>query len=126
MRRIVTARSAAPMPLPAVTWSTDTVNGVSLPARSDGTIGQKSSSSRRSASQGMHTNPRAQRSMKFTASGVTQHAAMVRSPSFSRSSSSTTSTISPRRMRLRASSMVASGMVSPGSSFSDGFSGGAA
>ena len=37
--------------------------------------------------------------MKLTASGVTHSAAIVRSPSFSRSSSSTTSTISPRRMR---------------------------
>ena len=108
--RIVSARSAAPMPLPAVTWSIDTVNAVSQPARSDGTIGQKSSSSRRSDTHGMHTRPRAHRSMKLIASGVTQLAAIVRSPSFSRSSSSTTSTISPRRMRFRASSIVASAM----------------
>ena len=54
---------------------------------------------------GMQTRPRAQRIMKLIASGVTHSAASVRSPSFSRSSSSTTSTISPRRMRRSASSM---------------------
>ncbi len=68
MRRIVVARSAAPMPLPAVTWSIDTVNGVSLPARSDGTIGHMSSSSSRFESHGMHTSPRAHRNMKLIAS----------------------------------------------------------
>ena len=61
----------------------------------------------------MHTSPRPQRSMKLTASAVTQLAAIVRSPSFSRSSSSTTRTISPRRIRLSASSIVASAMVAP-------------
>ena len=89
------------------TWSIDTVNAVSLPATSGATIGPMSSSSSRRMSHGMHTRPRAQRSMKFTDSGVTQLAAIVRSPSFSRSSSSTTSTISPRRMRFSASSTVA-------------------
>ena len=57
---------------------------------------------------GMQTRPRAQRIMKLIASGVTHSAASVRSPSFSRSSSSTTSTISPRRMRRSASSMEVS------------------
>ena len=100
------ARSAAPMPLPAV----DVVDrhrerrcrcrrGRAAPsARCRARRGDR-------ASHGMHTSPRAQRSMKLTASGVTQLAAIVRSPSFSRSSSSTTRTISPRRMRFRASSM---------------------
>jgi hypothetical protein len=41
----------------------------------------------------------------LSASPVTQSAAIWRSPSFSRSSSSTTSTISPRRIRRSASSM---------------------
>src|SRR5437764_10853615 len=43
--------------------------------------------------------------MKLIAAGVTHSAASVRSPSFSRSSSSTTSTISPRRIRRNASSI---------------------
>src|SRR5436190_4502718 len=108
--RMVRARSAAPMPLPTLTWSIDTVNAVSQPARSDGTIGHMSSVSSRSAPHGMQSRPRHHRNMKFTASGVTQLAAIVRSPSFSRSSSSTTRTISPRRIRLIASSTVDSDM----------------
>src|SRR5262245_16097742 len=47
--------------------------------------------------------------MKLIASGVTFSAAIVRSPSFSRSSSSTTMTISPRPMASTASSMRAKG-----------------
>src|SRR5215211_512712 len=47
--------------------------------------------------------------MKLMASGVMRCAAMVRSPSFSRSSSSTTMIISPVRMALIASSMGAKG-----------------
>ena len=43
--------------------------------------------------------------MKLTASGVTQSAAITKSPSFSRSASSTTITISPRRIAAIASSM---------------------
>src|SRR5262245_46424567 len=42
--------------------------------------------------------------MKFIASGVTFSAAMVRSPSFSRSSSSTRMTMRPVRISLRACS----------------------
>ena len=48
--------------------------------------------------------------MKLMASGVTFSAAIVRSPSFSRSSSSTTMIIRPARMASMASSMVANGM----------------
>src|ERR687896_426826 len=49
--------------------------------------------------------------MKLIASGVTRAAAIVRSPSFSRSSSSTTIRISPRLMCEIASSTVMSGMA---------------
>src|SRR5262245_34788551 len=49
--------------------------------------------------------------MKFTASGVANSAAIVRSPSFSRSSSSTTTTNLPARMSSSASSIVANGLV---------------
>src|SRR5262245_22593489 len=47
--------------------------------------------------------------MKLIASGVTLSAAIVRSPSFSRSSSSTTITIRPSRIASMASSMGAKG-----------------
>jgi hypothetical protein len=47
--------------------------------------------------------------MKLMVSGVTNCAAIVRSPSFSRSSSSTTTTIRPWRMSSIAASIVAKG-----------------
>src|SRR5213078_290489 len=50
--------------------------------------------------------------MKFTASGVTFSAAMTRSPSFSRSGESTTTTISPRAIASTASSIGARPLVS--------------
>ena len=90
---------------PASRWSIVTVNAVSHPPAPRGTIGPISSLSSHVPSHGMHTRPRAQRNMKLSASPVTQSAAIWRSPSFSRSSSSTTSTISPRRIRRSASSM---------------------
>ncbi len=49
--------------------------------------------------------------MKFTASGVAASAAMTRSPSFSRSSSSATMIIRPLRMSSRASSTRSKGML---------------
>jgi len=100
----------APMPLPDSTWSIEIENAVSHPALPGATIGGMSSRSRYSGAVGMHTSPRAQRNMKLTASGLTHSAAIVRSPSFSRSSSSATRTISPRRIRRRASSMLANFM----------------
>src|SRR5512140_1934092 len=51
--------------------------------------------------------------MKLIASGVTNSAARVRSPSFSRSSSSTRMTIFPSRMSAMTSSIVESGIPSP-------------
>src|SRR5512135_2093676 len=51
--------------------------------------------------------------MKLIASGVTNSAARVRSPSFSRSSSSTRTTILPSRMSAMASSIFESGIPSP-------------
>jgi hypothetical protein len=53
--------------------------------------------------------------MKLTASGVANCAAIVRSPSFSRSASSTTTTMRPWRMSSMASSMVAKGLSVPAS-----------
>src|SRR5712671_2673503 len=52
-------------------------------------------------------SPRPSFAMKLIASGVANCAAMVRSPSFSRSAASTTTTIFPWRMSSIASSTVA-------------------
>ena len=54
--------------------------------------------------------------MKLIASGVANWAAIVRSPSFSRSGASTTTTILPARMSSIASSMVANGLSGTGAS----------
>src|SRR5450759_4141884 len=54
--------------------------------------------------------------MKLIASGVTNSAARIRSPSFSRSSSSTRTTILPSRMSAMASSIFERGI--PSSPFS--------
>ena len=54
-------------------------------------------------------SPRPWVAMKATDSGVTNCAAIVRSPSFSRSASSTTTTKRPERMSSIASSTVANG-----------------
>ena len=51
--------------------------------------------------------------MNVIVSGVIFSAAMMRSPSFSRSASSTTTTISPRAMASTASSISANGMSGP-------------
>ena len=56
-------------------------------------------------------SPRPYCAMKLMASGVIFSAAMVRSPSFSRSSSSTTITICPARIAAIASAMCANGCV---------------
>src|SRR5208282_1672989 len=49
--------------------------------------------------------------MKLTSSGRTHSAAMIRSPSFSRSSSSITTAIFPWRMSSRISSIVFSALI---------------
>ena len=64
-----------------------------------------SSSSRRSSVIGRQIRPRPCLAMKLMTSGVTFSAAMVRSPSFSRSSSSTTMIIRPSRKASTAASM---------------------
>ena len=98
--RIVWARSAAPMPAARA----DVVDRHGERGVAAGVVGRAPSGGGRAgrgtpASIGMHTRPRAHRSMKLIASGVTHSRPCVRSPSFSRSSSSTTRTISPRRIR---------------------------
>src|SRR6266850_1302869 len=73
------------------------------------TISGISSSARRSSVMGRQMRPRPWRAMKLTWSGVIFSAAIVRSPSFSRSSSSTTMIIWPVPMASTASSMLANG-----------------
>ena len=65
----------------------------------------------RSGVSARQTSPRAWVAMKLIASGVANWAASTRSPSFSRSSASQTTTIFPARMSSRASSMVLKGAL---------------
>src|SRR5207245_599587 len=73
----------------------------------DGDMSGRWSSSQRCSVKGRQIRPRACLAMKLMASGVTLSAAMARSPSFSRSSSSTRTTMRPWRMSSTASSTVA-------------------
>ena len=76
--------------------STDTVNAVRCDSVLSATISGSCSSSSRSPVIGMQITPLVWRIMNAIVSGVIFSAAMMRSPSFSRSSSSTTITIWPR------------------------------
>src|SRR5216110_2568024 len=93
--------------------STLIVKAVPIGAVFSTTIMPSFSSSRRSPSIGTHIRPRACVTMKLTASGVILSAAMTRSPSFSRSSSSTTTRMRPCRISSIASSMVAKPLIMP-------------
>jgi hypothetical protein len=76
-------------------------NGVSFRS----VIWRRSSSSQRSSVRQRQMSPRPCVAMKLIASGVANCAAIVRSPSFSRSAASTTTTNLPSRMSSRAASM---------------------
>ena len=92
----VRARSAAEMPVVTPSRaSMETVNLVPKPLPLARTISGRSSCSQRSLDIGMQIRPRPKRAMKLIASGVTCSAAITRSPSFSRSSSSIRITILP-------------------------------
>ena len=102
----VLARSAADMPVVVpVRKSTDTVNGVSNSEVFTRSIMGRSSATVRSLVIGTHISPRPCLVIKLTSSGVMHSAAPMKSPSFSRSSSSTTITRRPSRTSARASSM---------------------
>ena len=102
---IVRARSWAEMPVETPSRaSTETVNAVPKGVSFWSVIWRSPSSSHRSGVRQRQIRPRACVAMKFTASGVTNCAAIVRSPSFSRSSSSTTTTNRPARISSIASS----------------------
>ncbi len=94
--RTVLLRSSAEMPVvrPCRT-STDTVKAVPSGASLTATIGARCSRLASSESSGVHTMPDVLRMMNAIFSGVQSEAATNRSPSFSRSSSSATTTISP-------------------------------
>ena len=102
--RTVLLRCSAEMPVvrPCRT-STETVKAVPNGASFCATIG--ASCSRRASSNvsGAQTIPQQWRIMNAIFSGVHRAAAMTRSPSFSRSSSSVTTTISPREIASIAS-----------------------
>ena len=93
--------------------STVIVNAVAIGAVFSDTIMPSLRSSRRSPVIGTQMRPRPWVAMKFTASGVALSAAMTRSPSFSRSSSSTTRMIRPWRISSRPSSIVTNPFMTP-------------
>ena len=101
----VRERSAAEMPVvtPSAA-SIDTVNAVEYCAPLRTAIGGSLSSSHRSRVNVRQIRPRPKRAIKLMLSGVTWSAANTRSPSFSRSSSSTKMTIRPARMSATMSS----------------------
>ncbi len=108
--RMVAARSAAEMPvvvLPRASMGTHIA--VSRAEEFTETASGISSASRRSGVIARHTSPRPCVTMKFTISGVIFSAATVKSPSFSRSSSSTTTAMRPSRIAAIAASTGAKG-----------------
>src|SRR5439155_15590980 len=110
---MVAARSAAEMPVVVpVLASTETVKAVRWLSVLSATISGMRSSSRRAPTTGRQITPLVWRTMKAIPSGVIFSAAMIRSPSFSRSASSTTTTNSPRAMAATASSIGANGIGS--------------
>ncbi len=109
---IVWARSAAEIPVVTPSRaSTETVKAVPRRASFRGVIGGRPSCSQRSPVRQRQTSPRACVAMKLIASGVANWAAATRSPSFSRSGSSTTTTIRPLRISSIASWTVAKGVT---------------
>ena len=111
--RTVVARSAAEMPVVTPRRaSIETMNAVPKGEvlSISSTMGGICNSARRSEVSDKQMSPRPYLVIKLIASGVTFSAAMVKSPSFSRSSSSTRMTIFPCRMSSMASSIVWTGI----------------
>src|SRR5438093_3358768 len=93
---MVCARSAAEMPVVTPeAASMDTVKLVPCTERLRATIGKRFRRSACASVIGMQTRPRPNFAMKLTFSAVTNSAAKMRSPSFSRSSSSTSTAMRP-------------------------------
>ena len=115
----VCARSCAEMPVVTPSRaSIETVNAVWNGDSFFAAIRSRPSSSQRSPVSARQIRPRPCVAMKLIASGVQNCAAIVRSPSFSRSSASQTTTILPSRMSSIASSIVLNGGFVMSSSFS--------
>ena len=95
--RTVLVRSSAEMPVVSP-WRTSTVTVKAVPSGASfaATIGSRRRRRASSADIGAQTMPEVCRMMNAIFSGVHIDAAMKRSPSFSRSSSSVTTTSSPR------------------------------
>src|SRR3954451_16931574 len=109
---IVRAQSAAEIPVVTPSRaSTATVKAVWKDDSFFAAIRSRPSSSQRSGVSARQISPRASLAMKLTASGVANCAAIVRSPSFSRLSSSQTTTIRPRRISSSASSIGEKGLA---------------
>ena len=112
---MVRARSSAEIPVltpfsgPA---STLTVKAVWLLSVLRSTISGRSRASSRSPSMARQIRPRASVAMKLICSGVANCAAQIRSPSFSRFSSSTTTIDSPLRIAARPSATESKAMRS--------------
>ena len=98
-----------PVVTPRPFTSIDTVKAVPPNAVLSGAIGASSNSSSLSPVMATQISPLPCIAMKLMASGVTSSAAMVRSPSFSRSSSSTTTIMRPALSSSRAVSISANG-----------------
>src|SRR5260370_19292857 len=113
--RTVVHRSAAEMPV-VVPWmaSTEMVNAVRCDSVLLATMSGSWSWSRRCPSSGMQMTPLVWRIMNAIVSGVTFSAAMTRSPSFSRSASSTATTSSPRLIAAMAFSILVNGTTTSG------------
>src|SRR5918999_3312923 len=77
-------------------------------------MGRRPSASQRSSVRQRQMRPRPCMAMKLIASGVTNWAAIVRSPSFSRSASSTTMTNLPERKSSIAASIALNGVAVSG------------
>src|SRR6266480_2559462 len=107
---MVCARSDAEMPVLTPSRAS-TVTAYAVPRRSwlVWYIGGSSSRSQSSLASGAQTNPDVCRTMNASSSGVASSAAKIRSPSFSRSASSTTTTGRPAAMSATACSMVPNG-----------------
>mmetsp|Transcript_1412 Transcript_1412/g.4528 ORF Transcript_1412/g.4528 Transcript_1412/m.4528 type:complete len:305 (+) Transcript_1412:930-1844(+) len=104
--RSVRARSLAEMPvvMSPPSKSTDTAKAVPLGSSFFATMGPSRSSSRRSPGIATQMTPDVWRTVKASVSAVAVSAAKMRSPSFSRSASSVTTTGSPRRIASSAAS----------------------
>src|SRR5919107_4789625 len=110
--RQVWALSAAEMPVDMPSFaSMEAVKAVPMREWLCWTISGISSRSMISPAMGRQMRPRPYRAMKFMSSGVTSSAAIVRSPSFSRSSSSQTMTIFPALISSMISSIGLNGIL---------------